>query len=150
MKTINFSAEVGVNEGYDSSNNHKQSKNIEELGVLFQNLQDEVQEETGIYISTVISGPNRTIYKNEWGCPNGGELTFNISGLANPQFVDDENEWKKASLLLMDKARTELKQSTISVVFNSQDGPDFYYLNSNEALNNYIQEIDNESKGLEF
>lgn len=150
MKTINFNSEIGVNKEYDSEKNGQITKSIENIGKLFQELQLEVQKETGIYVSTVVKGPNRTVYNTEWGCPAGGEITYNISSVANPEFTPNEDEWKKASLLLMHKARTALKQTTVSVEFNGSDGPDFYYLNSDNAYDNAIKEINEQTNKFDF
>ena len=141
MNTIKFSSELGVNEGYNIDDNGNETLGIEQVGKLLQDAQLEVQKLTGIYVSTVVNGPNRTIYNTEWGCPVGGELTYNISSTANPAFTPSTENWKIATLLVMDKMRSALKQTTVSVEFTDKNGVDFYYLNDDKAIDRAIKEI---------
>ena len=145
MQTIKFSAEIGVNEGYNVDENQKETLGIEAIGKLVQEKADTIYESDGfykgIYISTVVDGPDRTIYRSEWGCPEGGELTYNISGTANPTFGVDPVAWKIAALALVNKMRTALKQTTVEVNFTDQDGIDSYYLNSKEAFKDSVKQI---------
>ena len=141
MQTISFSSEIGVNEGYSADN--KKGVNIENVGEILQNVALKTQQETGIYISTVIKGPNRTCYNTDWGCPQGGEFTYTVEGLANPAFTPSNTEWKIAALKFMNEVRSELKQTTVSVTFNDPtiQGVDFYYLDDDNAINNCINEV---------
>ncbi len=141
MNTIKFSSELGVNEGYNVDENGNETLGIEQVGKLLQDAQLKVQELTGIYVSTVVSGPNRTVYKTEWKCPVGGELTYNISSIANPAFTPSIEDWKIAALLVMNEMRSALKQTTVSVEFTDKNGIDFHYLNDDKAINNSIREI---------
>lgn len=84
MQTISFKSEIGVNEGYNVNDNGEVTQGITPIGALLQKAAEDVFKKTGIYVSTVVNGPNRTVYSQEWGCPVGGEVTYTISGDANP------------------------------------------------------------------
>lgn len=144
MKTINFSAEIGIYEGYNVDANGKETTGIEAIAKLLKEAQSKIHEETGIYVSTIVKGPNRTCYNTDGGCPEGGEVTYTISSTANPKFAPDLNKWKEAALKLMNEMRTILRQTTVSVEFHEPDGVDFYYLDSDRAIDEYL----NPSKAL--
>lgn len=152
MKTINFSSEIGIHEGYNVDTNGKETTGIEAIAKLLKEAQSKIQEETGIYVSTIVKGPNRTCYNTDRGCPEGGAVTYTISSTANPEFAPDLNKWKEAALRLMNEMRTVLRQTTVSVEFHEPDGTDFYYLNSDRAINECLLEkykiLDSEGKSV--
>lgn len=113
MKTDKFEFTIGVTEGYFHNN--------ENANINFIHLVDkcsrEVEELTGIYISFNII-PTITLYKTEWGCPEGGEKTYTISAVRNPKFNDDKDKWKDSCTDVMLKLKNELKQSTVMSEFS--------------------------------
>jgi hypothetical protein len=145
LKTVTFKTELGINKGYDNQKNDTVSYNIIDVGSVLQNIAKKHFEITGLYVSTVINGPNKTIYNEDWGCPIGGETTYTISGIANPTFTPDFNEYKKAVLMVVFDTKKYFEQSTLSVEFNSENGIDFYYLTDDKSLQSAIDEIDRES-----
>lgn len=146
MQTISFKSEIGVNEGYNVNDNGEVTQGITSIGALLQKAAEDVFKKTGIYVSTVVNGPNRTVYSQEWGCPVGGEVTYTISGDANPAFTPSLDEYKQAVLMVMNEMKEQLKQTTVSVVFSTDKGPDFFYLNNEKALENALNEIDSQSE----
>lgn len=133
MRTISFSTEMGVNPSFDCQNNHSASMTAEDVGCVVQTLSEEVLQETGVYITAIVSGPNRSCYKEEWGCPKGGEITYQIRGNSDHrlQFRDepyDFIEWKRAVLLLLYKMKERLLQEYILVEFTESDGIDSYVI----------------------
>lgn len=104
---------MGVNEGYFHENEvPTDTKICEDI----MRISDKVQEETGIYIG-VVATPSKVLYKEEWGCPKGGEFVVAISG--NNYFcVEGESEvtkWRVAAKTLLLGIQEHFKQSTIQV-----------------------------------
>lgn len=104
---------MGVNEGYFHENEiPTDSKICEDI----MGLANKVQEETGIYIGVVVSAA-KVLYKEEWGCPKGGEFVVAISG--NNFFCEEgESEvvkWRAAAKHLLLRIQEHFKQSTIQV-----------------------------------
>ena len=133
MRTITFSTEIGVNPSFDCQNNNSVSMTAEDVGSVLQTLSEEVLQETGVYITAIVSGPNRSCYKVEWGCPKGGETTYQIRGNSDHrlQFRDepyDSTEWKRAVLLLLYKMKEHFGQEYILVEFTASDGVDSYVI----------------------
>lgn len=48
--------------------------------------------------------------------------------------------------MVMNEMKEQLKQTTVSVVFSTDKGPDFFYLNNEKALENALNEIDSQSE----
>lgn len=133
MRTITFSTEMGVNPSFDCKNNSNISMTAEEVGCVVQTLSEEVLQETGVYITAIVSGPNRSCYKAEWGCPKGGEITYQIRGNSDHrlQFRDkpyESVEWKRAVLLFLYKMKKHFGQEYILVEFTGSDGVDSYVI----------------------
>jgi hypothetical protein len=118
MKTLKFALEIGVIAGYGHDNANADEIRIEDIGRYWQEAAADAVGEHGIYVSAVITGPNRTVYHTDWGCPVGGELTFTITGSANPNFVDDVEDWKAAVLCVANMLKKRLQQSTVTVEFS--------------------------------
>ena len=117
MKTIKFSMEIGVVSGYGHNNADAANITIDTIGQYWQEEARSVFAACGTYISAVVSGANRTVYNTDWGCPIGGEVTFAISGSANPNFVTDMDAWKDAVLTVAKAMKSRLQQSTVTVEF---------------------------------
>ncbi len=110
-KTIEISATIGVVSGYGHDN---QGGAPELFLQTLQRICKEVFEGTGTYCSFVAM-PSKTIYHIDWGCPVGGEETFSISTICNPEFSDVQ-KFKAAAFEVLRRLKKELKQSTLSVV----------------------------------
>lgn len=105
---------IGINEGYNHNNDAKDGiKLITELWNKYATLQENVYD---MYISAVIN-KTKIIYKEEWGCPKGGEDTICISSVANPKYVTDLYEWKQICRNIITDIKKELKQSTVTITF---------------------------------
>lgn len=118
MKTITICANIGVYEGYG----HNNAGNAADFGALLQKICGETMEVTGIYPSFVVS-PTKTIYHTDWGCPVGGEDTFDISATFNPLFApagktqEEAFElFRTAAMYAIRKLKKELRQTTVSVL----------------------------------
>lgn len=145
MRTISFSTEMGINPSFDSQNNSSISMTAKDVGCVVQTLSEEVLQETGVYITAIVSGPNRSCYTKKWGCPKGGEITYQIRGNSDHrlQFRDepyDSVEWKRAVLLLLYKMKNHFGQEYILVEFTVSGGVDSYVLTPDTLFEDIIIE----------
>jgi hypothetical protein len=92
MKTVKAKIVIGVNKGY--GHNNKLDFNEKNIGYYWQVIANKVFIESNVYVSAVIQ-KSTTVYNTKWGCPSGGEDTFNIECTANPEFIKNIEEWKK-------------------------------------------------------
>lgn len=117
IKTISFSATLGVNQGYGHANEAQSAMEI--VGAEWQKAAAEVNSESGVYIGAVIKD-SKTVYHTDWGCPVGGEVTAEISGTCNPAYTAVE-AYKTAVVSCLEKCAKALGQSTTQVVFTEGD-----------------------------
>lgn len=110
-KTITMHANIGVNVGYFHNNGAEC-----DFYTMLQKAASEIEKQTGIYVSC-IAYKTKTIYRTEWGCPAGGEDTYNIESTAIPKFVNDLSAWKEAAMKLILLLKEKLKQSVVTVQF---------------------------------
>lgn len=111
INTLSWRITLGVNAGYELEGQKELS--MEELSARIGKVADAIQERTGIYISCVLS-PARTLYKAEWGCPIGGEISYTLSGSCNPAFSDPDPFYTALKLYAQD-LREEFSQSTLTL-----------------------------------
>ena len=116
MKTDKFQFTIGVTEGYFHNN---ENENIN-----FVKIVDEcariIEEVSGIYVSFNIL-PTITLYKTEWGCPDGGEKTYTLSAIRNPHFNNDSDYWKQCCMDIVDVLKAKLNQTTVTGEFSEVD-----------------------------
>jgi len=120
-RTISFTATLGINSGYGHANENESTMQV--VGREWQKAAAEVLAESKIYVGAVIKD-SRTVYHTDWGCPVGGEVTAEISGVCNPEYTAVE-AYKEAVVKTLEKCAVALGQSTTQVVFNEGD---FVYL----------------------
>lgn len=117
-KTKGFRIVTGITPGYFHQNG--ESKNAEQISELWKEIALNVMNNTGLYISGVIQS-SKTVYNTEWGCPEGGEDTFTITGQANPEFTSDLDKWLEAVAMCAQKLKHKLKQTTLTMeIFDEQ------------------------------
>lgn len=104
-------ANLGVTPGYFHQNNAQP-----DFYSCLQQTLAEVYDRTGIYVSC-LAAPVQAIYHTAWGCPPGGERTYNIESTANPIFAPDLAAWKQAALLAVRLLKKTLGQTTATVQF---------------------------------
>lgn len=109
---------IGLISGYNYNNDEKVFELVEKLQnfpTVLNRVAEEVEKETGLYISFNIRTVT-TVYKQEWGCPEGGETCYEISAIRNPMFVgaDKSTDWTKSCILIADKLKTEYSQSSVT------------------------------------
>lgn len=117
MLSTNFHLTFGPNEGFSENNTEA---NKLEIGERIKELLEEVESETGVYVSGVLI-KNQALYKNEWKCPMGGEVTFTYMGDRNNNFCHDDEAYRKAVILLANKIKKEYKQEEVIVSFTVSD-----------------------------
>jgi len=116
MKTIKMTANIGVTEGYFHENDNKVAK----FNDLYMNVAKVIFDETGIYVSAICKEV-ATLYNADWGCPKGGEITYELTSTANPEFVQDVEQWKKVVINVVSALKKRLCQSTVTIEFQEVD-----------------------------
>lgn len=102
---------MGICEGYDNKN-----EEVKDFEKYLQNKLEKIAEDLGFYISFIIY-ETKTIYKKEWGCPDGGEKTYNLEATRNPVFNSDDTIWRDQVLQVIRILKNDLKQSTVTLQF---------------------------------
>ena len=120
-KTISFTATLGVNQGYAHANELETA--VEAVAKEWQKAAALVLSESGVYVGAVIKD-SKTVYHTDWGCPVGGEVTAEISGVCNPEYTAVA-AYKEAVVKCLGECAVVLGQSTTQVVFNEGN---FVYL----------------------
>lgn len=117
MQSTHYFLTFGVNEGFSTNNTEA---NKLEVGEKIKEFLEEIEKETNIYVSGVLI-KNSAIYKNEWQCPYGGEVTFTYMGDRNNNFCHDDQAYRKAVIMLAQKIKNEYKQKEIIISFIHSD-----------------------------
>lgn len=117
QETDKFTAVIGVIPGYFHGNDVEQNMS-NYVGRAWQLYAEAVFRRRGIYVSAVIK-PCITVYNTEWGCPEGGELTVEITGVRNPEFVQDSELYKISVTAVIKCLKELLKQSTVTLEFST-------------------------------
>lgn len=107
--SFRWSCVIGVNGGYDLEDQKTVSE--DEFASRYGKLARKVYEDTGVYISAVISR-SRVVYHEEWGCPKNGEYSFTLSGCCNPVFSDTQ-KYLSALKMLAQSLKEEWDQTTL-------------------------------------
>lgn len=124
MKTIKFFASIGVHPGYFHANDGNLAL---DAPLVWQQKATEVFEETQVFVGAVFS-KSKTVYHREWGCPEGGEETYCITGECNPNYTDIE-KYKTQVVEVLKRTAQALEQSTTQLTFIEAD---FVYLDFRE------------------
>jgi hypothetical protein len=77
-----------------------------------------VWRESKIYIGAVVT-PARVVYRQEWGCPVGGEICVMIVGHGNPNFIKDRAPWDAAVRRCVEIVKGILQQKTVTAYLDS-------------------------------
>ena len=117
MQSTHYFLTFGVNEGFSKENTEA---NKLEVGAKIKEIIEDIEKETGIYVSGVLI-KNSAIYKNEWKCPYGGEVTFTYMGDRNNNFCHDDELYRKSVIILAERIKKEYKQEEIIVSFTHSD-----------------------------
>ena len=88
FNTIKWSMMIGTNSGYQLSEQKAMPEN--EFADIFRAVAEDVYAETGVYISAVMNA-TRALYRSEWGCPDGGEFSYTLTGCCNPLYVSTDD-----------------------------------------------------------
>lgn len=113
MKTTHFYITFGVNEGFSTKNTEANKLEVAETIKLFI---EELERKTGIYVSGILT-KNTAIYKNEWNCPYGGEVTFTYMGNRNNDFCSNDKKYRKTVVKLAKRIKKKYGQEEVIVSF---------------------------------
>lgn len=124
MMSIEFEFVVGVNPGYGHSN--EEGSPVDAVTRRWLDAADQVFNDEGVYVAAVVR-PGKVHYRQEWGCPLGGEDVVVVTGVCNPEFIVGQGQavWRAAVRIICSKVRKALGQSTASLVMREVD---FTYL----------------------
>lgn len=121
-ETTEFRFNVGVNPGYHHGNQQADPQKI--VADLWQKHAEFIFKDAGIYVGATVA-PAKTVYREEWGCPKGGEDTVVVCGLRNTEFTPNDDLWKINVARVALLVAQELKQSTAYLTFGQVE---FLYL----------------------
>ena len=117
MKTTHYYITFGVNEGISTSNTEANKLEVAETIKTFIDIKE---KETKIYVSGVLI-KNTAIYKNEWKCPYGGEVTFTYMGNRNKDFCKSDRKYRQAVIRLAKMIKQEYGQEEVIVSFTKSE-----------------------------
>lgn len=117
MQSTHYFLTFGVNEGFSKNNTEA---NKLEVGEKIKEFIKQIEDETNIYVSGVLI-KNSAIYKNEWQCPYGGEVTFTYMGDRNNNFCHDDEKYRECVIRLAKMIKEEYKQEEIIISFTNSN-----------------------------
>jgi hypothetical protein len=125
-------ATIGVNAGYNHEN-----KDYPDFCEKVQEIAEEYYGITGIYVSFVITR-STTVYREAWGCPKGGEVTYTLETTPNPIEYKRPSETRlklfcEAATNIIGKIASEFNQRTVLIQTHSFEKSERYvYVNDDE------------------
>lgn len=124
MKTTKFTATLWVNAGYGHTNDQEQlAKDI--ISKVRQDNAKKIFQQSGVYISATVKDANAVYNTDRW-CPEWGEKIAEVSGVRNPEFMNDVEKFKEAVLNVLSLCQEDLDQTTSQIEF--EDDIAFVYL----------------------
>lgn len=116
MKTMKAVINIGINEGYFNDNEYE---GIDFAAILSKFLEDNC-ESVGEYIPFIVY-PVKTVYRQLWGCPKYGEVTYVLTATANLEFTCNLEVWQMEVIEYVRRLKEHLKQSTVTLEFHDVD-----------------------------
>lgn len=128
LKTTEFTINIGLTPGYHHRNETAVTQDFAQkaVGRIWQELAEQVYRKLGVYVAGVVI-PAQTVYRTDWGCPVGGEVTCTISGLHNTQVAKPARYdlWKWAVKEIARLLGERFQQTTVYLTFRPVE---FHYL----------------------
>jgi hypothetical protein len=115
-----FLSVIGINEGYFHNNDTMLTPHPDVYADI-QLIADEIYAETGKYVGVVVT-PAKVVYKEEWGCPKGGEDVYVLTGNSFFESRQDETReaWKGAVELFILRLKEHFKQTTVQIEWSTK------------------------------
>ncbi len=110
-----FCITFGVNPGFNHNNEEKNGLAL--VAKTWAEIAESYYKTTGIYVSASLS-EQKTVYRTEWGCPNGGEDTILATGVMNSHFCSNELEWEDIVRAIGRTVKDKLGQQSITIIFS--------------------------------
>lgn len=128
MITEQFTLTVGVVPGYFHDNQIPEPP-AHLVARLWQEKAEEVFGHSRISVGASVQTA-LTVYRLQWGCPAGGEETCVVTGLRNPEFIQDAAGWCSSVREVAIRVARALGQKTAYLTFQDVD---FIYLKPQES-----------------
>ena len=121
--TLSVSSVVGLSPRYHTGS---PVFTIDDFNHMWQEEAETVYQKTGIYVSVVTTEAS-VIYREDSGCPAGGEKAVDIRADCNPYYSfsleniseqDYIQSWQDAFLKILENVAKKLDQSTVTVKFS--------------------------------
>jgi hypothetical protein len=114
MKTTQFVATIGPNQGYG----HENERSADRIRFVWQEEATRYHAASGVLVSGFIT-TGHTVYRVEEGCPVGGEVTVNVIGVRNPKDHSKDAAWRKAVSTVAAAVGRRFKQDEVFVTFSA-------------------------------
>ena len=111
FNAVKWSMMIGINSGYHLT--EQKTMPEDEFADIFRAVAEEVYVETGVYISAVMNA-SRALYRSEWGCPDGGEFSYTLTGCSNPLYVSVDSYLNTLEQVAK-RMKTRLRQTALYV-----------------------------------
>ena len=121
--TLSVSSVVGLSPHYHAGS---PAFTVDDFNHMWQAEAETIYQKTGIYVSVVTTDAS-VIYREDSGCPTGGEKAVDVSADCNPYYSfslgniseqDYTQSWQDAFLEILENVAKKLDQSTVTVKFS--------------------------------
>lgn len=124
MSTLTFNAVFGVTPGY-GHNNEGSADAVALVAGIWQAAMKAERAQTDILVTAVMT-PATVVYPLEYGCPAGGEIAVQATGVLNMKYGTPPHDWKLAVIRVVEDVKRLLKQERVTLYFQFTES--FHYL----------------------
>ena len=124
MTTLTFNAVFGVTPGY-GHNNEGSADAVALVAAVWQAAMKAERIHSDILVTAIMT-PATVVYPLEYGCPAGGEIAVQATGVLNMKYGTPPFEWKQAVIRVVEDVKRTLKQERVTLYFQHTES--FHYL----------------------